>query len=295
MVGWKWRKPAAAAVLAGAAAAAFATRTTVAQDATMPSATPPATQPAGGLPVASSTSNPSSPDLRAVQQTLGQVAGEASQGGHARQLVAILAKANRDAIGTVDETSWADVDHEVDRFRKTWQSQFGVGFDLNDKEAFVFAEPNVRMLRGTDRQAVLAEARKVALSGDVKAEIDAAPDAAGRNAGKAVVMMGAEGSAKPLTLFVVSEGKTDKGDPIWRVEVPSGVSARSLHDSLLHHLKVVTDSRASWPSNIDQAYGFVAHHLLAAVAEKPVPLSDRESAAKATGSAVETIVPATPK
>ena len=291
MLGSKWRKP-AVVVASAMAAAALTVRTAVADDA------PPASQPAAGAILASSTNNPSSPDLRAVQQTLAQVVEQASAGGHCRQLVGLLSKGNRDAIGDVDPVSWADVDREVDRFRKTWQSQFGVGFNLEDKEAFVFAEPNVRMLRGTDRDAVLAEARRVAGSSEVKADIDAAPNGAKANAGKAVVMMAAEGSARPLTLFVISEGKDKDGQPAWRIEVPSGVSARSLHDSLLHHLKVVTDSRASWPSNIDQAYSFVSHHLLAAVAERPGPVSPREpgsTAMPAGGLSVPIETPAVPQ
>lgn len=259
------------AVLA-ASVAAVAVRATVAEPATSQptGADAPTTGPAGAAGVAVSTNNPSSPDLRAVQQTLGRLADAESKAGHAADFLALLSKANREDVGPIDPVAWGDVDREIERFRLTWQGQFGSGFDLNDKEAFVFAEPNVRMLRGVDRATVLAQARKMASTPAQIAAIEQAPRGETATSAKAVVMLRAEGSAKPLALFVVNE-KDAKGQPAWRVEVSGRVTGPALHDSLLRHLRTLSDTRASWPSNIDQGYSFAAHHLLAAITEAGEP------------------------
>jgi hypothetical protein len=51
----------------------------------------------------------------------------------------------------------------------------------------------------------------------------------------------------------------------WRFDVPNDISGQGLHDSLVKHLTMVVDHKDQWPSNVDEAYGMVSHHVIEAI------------------------------
>jgi len=51
---------------------------------------------------------------------------------------------------------------------------------------------------------------------------------------------------------------------IWRFDIPDNVDGRTLHDSLLKHLNMLGDG-SNWPSDVNEGYRMVAHHVLMAL------------------------------
>jgi hypothetical protein len=60
----------------------------------------------------------------------------------------------------------------------------------------------------------------------------------------------------------------------WRFDVSNTMTGQMLHDSLVKHLTMVTDHPEQWPSDIDQAYGLVGHHVLMALYNVEMPMSN---------------------
>jgi hypothetical protein len=60
----------------------------------------------------------------------------------------------------------------------------------------------------------------------------------------------------------------------WRFDISNSMNGQMLHDSLVKHLQMVTDHPEQWPSDIDQAYGLVGHHVLMALYNVEMPSSN---------------------
>ena len=57
----------------------------------------------------------------------------------------------------------------------------------------------------------------------------------------------------------------------WRLNLADGVTAATLHDSLLRHLTAVTDNQKRWPTDADQAYVYATQKVLSALGEPSTP------------------------
>jgi len=53
----------------------------------------------------------------------------------------------------------------------------------------------------------------------------------------------------------------------WRIDLPDNVDGAKLHDSLLKHLTMVDEHKDQWPSDVNEAYRMVTHHVMAALFE----------------------------
>jgi hypothetical protein len=82
------------------------------------------------------------------------------------------------------------------------------------------------------------------------------------------VILSDPGRHSSASLHLVNEGTSGIE---WHFELPDGVTAAALHDSLLRRLDALAADQASWPTDVDQAYVYVTQHVLAAVGEAAVP------------------------
>ena len=57
----------------------------------------------------------------------------------------------------------------------------------------------------------------------------------------------------------------------WKINVPDSVDANKLRQNLQDHLTAIGQMSTEWPSDENQAYRTVAHHILMAVLDVPVP------------------------
>ena len=253
-----FRPAARHAILAGAAvAAAIAAAWTAPSVGQGPPVSPQFNPP--GRSIAHATSEPgesdptpltpSTPDMKAVQDLLGRAADDATTPGRSAELITLLARRDRDRIGS--PAGWADVDRAADGFRDAWRARFGLSFKLADKIPIVITEPVVHVTSMTPT--------------------DAAPSTQPRSSRRqsVTVELSDPGRHSVATLHLVNEGK---GKAEWHFDVPDAVTAAALHDSLLRHLTAVTADQSAWPTDVDQAYVYVTQHVLAALAEaSPAP------------------------
>ena len=55
----------------------------------------------------------------------------------------------------------------------------------------------------------------------------------------------------------------------WKIDVPDTLDAAKLRSNLIAHLTEVQNMKDQWPSDVNDAYRAVAHHVLMAVMDKP--------------------------
>ncbi len=236
-----------AAVVLGAAAAHAADPTPPGVP-TSPEANPPGPVMAGGTnkPPASDglpAITPSTPDMKAVQDLLGRATDAMAAGGHSGELTGMLARHDRDRMAGAPSDA-ADLDAAAAAFRAAWQARFGASFKVSDKIAIVFTEPDVHVA-GVEPPP-------------------AAPSTQPTPQRKTAVTLAltGPGNRSTVTIHLANEG-TAKAD--WHFDLPDSVTAATLHDTVLRNLGTVTAAHAQWPTDVDQAYVFVAEHLLASM------------------------------
>ena len=206
---------------------------------------PPASQPA--LP----SVTPTTPDMKAVQDLLARLVGDATAGGKSADLVSLMARASRDRMADAPAAG-PDLDRAAAAFRAAWQSRFGTSFDIHDKVPVVMTEPNVHV---TDVQPP-------------PSQTPSTQETATRKSAVTVVLTG-PGGRDAVALHLLNEGAGGKTE--WRLDLPATATAATVDANLTQHLTAVTAAQASWPTDVDQAYEYVTQRLLSAVGSPAKP------------------------
>lgn len=79
-----------------------------------------------------------------------------------------------------------------------------------------------------------------------------------------VVPANPQHKAQQVTVHLVNEGTLTDA---WRIDIPDTINRQQLRDNLSRHLTEVTQSQSSWPTDVNEAYTFVSHHVLAALTD----------------------------
>jgi hypothetical protein len=207
---------------------------------------------------------PSTPAAKGIQDLISRAVTDATSTGKRADLIGLLAQHDRDRLAAPANgrwhgdgaDDWSDVDAAAVAFQNAWQARFGLTFRVDDKVPLVFTEPSVHV-SGLD---------------------DAGPPPEGTTTGPSTGPATAPaGRPRPIEVTVYEPGRRRSavirvahegtGDGSWHMDLPDSVTAATLHDSLLRHLNAITANQARWPTDVDQAYIYVAEHALSSVAE----------------------------
>jgi len=72
---------------------------------------------------------------------------------------------------------------------------------------------------------------------------------------------------------------------VWRIDVPDNIDGQKLYDNLLKHLTMANEHKDQWPSDVNDAYRSVAHHVLMGILD--VDEGARQAGAKLGGDTTE--------
>lgn len=201
-----------------------------------------------------------------------------------------LVDADRDRVGKFtdkDKDANKDLEARVLVLQKQWKDKYGKDFDLDPKVVFG-TSGYVAIAQGeiTDPAKLIGhwplapvapgqgEAQSAAAheSGagksapaDTAQQIRDAGKAAGgktnldKGRNVAVARYPAGHNMPELTLSLIHEAPD-----IWRFDIPDNVDGRKLHDNLLQQLNALGDG-SKWPTDVNDAYRMVAHHVLMAL------------------------------
>jgi hypothetical protein len=211
-----------------------------------------------------------------IYTMLGQVTNASLTKGGFNDLVERLNDSDRNRIGPwikdKNNKERLDVlDGRIAQFQKDWKAKYGENFKIH-KDDVVFGNPMFTGAQGevgkdaqlAGERVPAADASKPATGGDRNLE-------KGRNI--AYVTVAASHSLPELKVPLIHELPD-----VWKIDVPDSVTGQKLYDNVLKHLTMANEHKDQWPSDINDAYRMVSHHVLMAV------LDVDESAAGAAGA-----------
>jgi len=167
----------------------------------------------------------------------------------------------------------ADLNGKINVIRKFWKDKYGKDFDAG-KDAFTpeavavvtgevsdvaQAVQNWPLDARTGRpmqqsgEAVTARAAEAGKSGGGKVNLDKGRDVA-------IARFAASHGEPELTLSMVHELPAQ-----WRFDIPKSRTGDQIHNDLLNHLNFIATHSENWPSDVNDGYRMVAHHVLMAL------------------------------
>jgi hypothetical protein len=211
-----------------------------------------------------------------IYTMLGQVTNASLTKGGFNDLVERFNDADRNRIGPwikdKNNKERLDVlDGRIAQFQKDWKARYGENFKIH-KDDVVFGNPMFTVAQGEiGKDAQLAGERvppadpsKPVTGGDRNLE-------KGRNI--AYVTVAASHGLPELKVPLIHELPD-----VWKIDVPDSVTGQKLYDNLLKQLTMANEHKDQWPTDINDAYRAISHHVLMAV------LDVDESTAGAAGA-----------
>jgi len=189
--------------------------------------------------------------------------------------------ADRNRIGKGDLTSGNEqLNNLVASIAADWKAKYNTDFDIHEEDK-VFSSQFMTAMAGeipkgaagvdvkvdTDRK--LGGGTETNVDVDRKSGVDSPNSASadtnrndpGRNI--STLNIPASHGAPALTVPLIHEASG------WKIDVPDTLDAAKLRSNLIAHLTEVQNMKAQWPSDANEAYRAVAHHVLMAVMDKP--------------------------
>jgi hypothetical protein len=214
-------------------------------------------------------------DVGRVNTMLAQVTNASLTKGGFDDVVERFNDADRNRIGgwfkdKANKEKLDVLDGRIAQFQKDWKAKYGHDFHIM-KDDVVFAGPTFTVARGeigTDAQLAgkqLPPGEKVTTEDAKRAARDTSGNTkldknleAGRNV--AVVHVAESHGLPELKVPLIHELPD-----VWKIDVPDSVTGQKLYDNLLKHLTMANEQKDKWPSDVNDAYREVAHHVLMAV------------------------------
>ena len=264
-----------------------------------------AAQPAGSQQQPGAAQQASESDVR---QVLSQAANAAITKGGAQSLTQQIAQADQERI-----KDWAkdttQLDQAIDQLRQAYKDKYQQDLDLSKSSEMVFTAQFFRIggagdasrqaaarigsdasaAGGAVRDAASANATAQQRTDAAKTVGSASSDAAqaassaiGGAAGAPMVTIPAGHDQPEIALKLVNEGGS------WKIDLPEGVDAQKLSQSLQQQISSCTAMKDKWPADANEASRAISHSVFVVLG---TPSSSSSSSATGAGS---TATPSTP-
>jgi hypothetical protein len=252
-----------------------------------------------GDKITGATTNPSdamAPDADDIRKTLAQATEAALTKGGFDDMVERFSDTDRNRLGKDRKTEAKDdtLDGRIAQFQKDWKAKYNQDFKIPDRNAVYdqsFAMIRQGELPGLNNARMAGErqtgaANAPGTAGDLNSPsantgATGTGAAANRPSGDNSVNTGNDRATKAanranenMAAVVIAEshGMPSISIPMihefpdsWRVDVPDNYNAQQLRDNLLKHLTMADEQKDQWPSDPNEAYRNVTHHVFMAI------------------------------
>jgi len=194
---------------------------------------------------------------------LGQLTNAALTKGGFSDVIERFNDADRNRLGSYahdknNKDKLDILDGRIAQFQKDWKAKYNENFKIH-KDDVVFGNSMFTVAQGEiGKDAQLAGERipapdptKPATGGDRNLE-------KGRNI--AYVTVASSHGLPELKVPLIHELPD-----MWKIDVPDAVTGQKLYDNLLKHLTMANEHKDQWPSDVNDAYRMVSHHVLMAI------------------------------
>jgi len=194
---------------------------------------------------------------------LGQVTNAALTKGGFNDVIERFNDADRNRLGSYahdknNKDKLDILDGRIAQFQKDWKAKYNENFKIH-KDDVVFGNSMFTIAQGeigkdaqlAGERVPAADSSKPATGGDRNLD-------KGRNI--AYVTVAASHGLPELKVPLIHELPD-----MWKIDVPDSVTGQKLYDNLLKHLTMVNEQKDQWPSDVNDAYRMVSHHVLLAI------------------------------
>jgi len=227
--------------------------------------------------------NAMAPDAKDIRGTLSDTTEAAVKKSGFDNLVRRFVDADRDRISKNDLTKadWDKLNGRIAELQKDWKAKYNQDFDINHPE-MVFND-EFRIVQGVIGQGIVGADAQTA--GAKMGDTTATGGAAGMDPGLPDTTPGPQsdktaggdvnrenGRKVAKVTIPASHGMPAVYVPMirefpdaWKIDVPDTVDARKLYDNLLNHLTMLDEHKDMWPTDVNDAYRAVSHHVMMAI------------------------------
>jgi hypothetical protein len=205
---------------------------------------------------------------------LGQVTNAALTKGGFNDLIERFNDADRNRLGSYahdknNKDKLDILDGRIAQFQKDWKAKYNENFKIH-KDDVVFGNSMFTVAQGEiGKDAQLAGERIPAPQNVTKDNLNQPKDATGNTAADRNLE---KGRNIAYVTVASSHGLPELKVPLihelpdmWKIDVPDNVTGQKLYDNLLKHLTMADEQKDQWPSDVNDAYRMVSHHVLMAV------------------------------
>jgi hypothetical protein len=205
---------------------------------------------------------------------LGQVTNAALTKGGFNDVIERFNDADRNRLGSYahdknNKDKLDILDGRIAQFQKDWKAKYNENFKIH-KDDVVFGNSMFTVAQGEiGKDAQLAGERVPAPQNVTKDNLNQPKDATGNTAADRNLE---KGRNIAYVTVASSHGLPELKVPLihelpdmWKIDVPDSVTGQKLYDNLLKHLTMADEQKDQWPSDVNDAYRMVSHHVLMAI------------------------------
>jgi hypothetical protein len=231
---------------------------------------------AGAGNIVDLSARPQSPDAKEIRKVLSEATSAAVQGKFS-DMAKRFSDSDRKRLGH-DLKDNDQLKERFSQFQQDWKAKYNQDFDSGNIQ-LALDNAGFQVFQGQLFDQARTASEK--LTPDVSAAdstnsdnaqaktADAAGGAADRSANgdpsdkkMATAVVAASHDLPAVSIHLKNEGTV--GDS-WKIEIPQSLDAQKINDGLQRHLAMITDQKDSWPSDVNDAYRLVSHHVLASL------------------------------
>jgi len=205
---------------------------------------------------------------------LGQLTNAALTKGGFNDVIERFNDADRNRLGSYahdknNKDKFDILDGRIAQFQKDWKAKYNENFKIH-KDDVVFGNSMFTIAQGEiGKDAQLAGERVPAPQNVTKDNLNQPKDATGNTAADrnlekgrniAYVTVASSHGLPELKVPLIHELPD-----VWKIDVPDSITGQKLYDNLLKHLTMANEHKDQWPSDVNDAYRMVSHHVLMAI------------------------------
>jgi hypothetical protein len=195
-----------------------------------------------------------------LRDELALIVDDAVSKGDFNKVVGQFDKVNENRLGKDASANDNDLDNKVGIFLADWKAKYGNDFKLSKDEAAALDAGGIEYFQGY-KDADKATMAKM-MGNDMTGTPNPTTHPADMMKNTATVYIPASHGLPALLLYFVNQGSAGND---WRLVNPNITGLGELKSNLISQLTTLDGTKATWPTDENDGYRAVTHHLMMAI------------------------------
>jgi hypothetical protein len=228
------------------------------------------------------TASKQAPDADAIRKTVATATEAAVTKGGFGDVVDRFVDADQTRLKDASKQKYDDLDAKIDQFRQDWKAKYNQDFNISSDRNNILGDSFARISQGEIGEARTAGGKEVpsdepkVVAGTAEDLKKAGANQTDLNSNKTFGGDTNRESGRNIAAMIIpaSHGEAEVDVPLihelpdsWKIDLPDSVDGAKLHDNLLKQITSLDDAKDKWPSDVNDAYRDVTHHVMEAMFE----------------------------